>query len=463
MSAPFDVRVIYPNNRRLAYGQLNADIPAITPPVWDIMLVHYLKSQGKRVDFLDAEARGFSAGEVARLCQEFPAKLVVISTDNLNSGDVCRTGAALGIAAALSDPGQAVMLYGNTALLPVPAGSSRILLCDGEPFAFARNYPLRTDHRMLPDASLIPPTDWSDARWHPQLYKAHHWHCFDRLTKRVPYAALYTALGCPHRCSFCGVNTMAGKPNYRPRPLKDVLAELTQLSRMGVVNVRLCDNDLLTDPARVEALCYELRARDLRFNMWAYARADSIREEDSLLLRRMREAGIRWLGVGFETTSPESGAAVRKKQSNEHAERVIEWCRSAGVHLAANFMFGLPGETRDSMEKTLAMALRHNFPWVNFSCVMAYPGTELHAQALAEGWPLPKTWGGYSQYSPDALPLPTATLSSADILAFRDSAFRRYFDREEYRTMLERTFGSEAPAYVNKILACDLERRSRVS
>jgi hypothetical protein len=33
-------------------------------------------------------------------------------------------------------------------------------------------------------------------------YRAHNWHCSGHLD-REPYAAIYTTLGCPYKCSFC--------------------------------------------------------------------------------------------------------------------------------------------------------------------------------------------------------------------------------------------------------------------
>jgi hypothetical protein len=77
---------------------------------------------------------------------------------------------------------------------------------------------------------------------------------------------------------------------------------------------------------------------------------------------------------------------------------------------------------------------------------------------LARGWPLPEKWSGYSQHSNDCLPLPTKHLSGPDVLRFRDAAFGEYFDRPEYFTMVERTFGAETVAEVRRMVAQPLPR-----
>jgi hypothetical protein len=90
---------------------------------------------------------------------------------------------------------------------------------------------------------------------------------------------------------------------------------------------------------------------------------------------------------------------------------------------------------------------------------MAYPGSKLFDQALAEGWRLPENWDAYGQLSPNALPLPTRHLSAAEVLSFRDRAFREYFDRPEYFALVRGRFGPEAEAHIHEMLGAAALRR----
>jgi anaerobic magnesium-protoporphyrin IX monomethyl ester cyclase len=117
----------------------------------------------------------------------------------------------------------------------------------------------------------------------------------------------------------------------------------------------------------------------------------------------------------------------------------------------------------ESMQATLDAAKRHNAEWANFYCAMAYPGTELHAQAVRQGVPLPSSWEGYGQYSESILPMPTAALRPEEILRFRDEAFREYFDRPAYWSRLQSLFGDPAVAFVREILRHKLRRKLLVA
>ncbi|MEK7444269.1 MAG: B12-binding domain-containing radical SAM protein, partial [candidate division NC10 bacterium] len=78
--------------------------------------------------------------------------------------------------------------------------------------------------------------------------------------------------------------------------------------------------------------------------------------------------------------------------------------------------------------------------------------------ALAEGWPLPATWSGYSQHAVNTLPLPTRFLSAAEVLRFRDRAFEIYFTRPEYLRMVGRKFGPGTVAHVREMASHRLDR-----
>jgi hypothetical protein len=100
-----------------------------------------------------------------------------------------------------------------------------------------------------------------------------------------------------------------------------------------------------------------------------------------------------------------------------------------------------------------------NSEFANFYCTMAYPGSSLYDRALAERWPLPESWGGYSQHSVDTLPLPTRHLTAAEVLRFRDDAFQTYFRSPAYLRKVESVFGADTVREVQAMTAHRLERR----
>jgi hypothetical protein len=87
---------------------------------------------------------------------------------------------------------------------------------------------------------------------------------------------------------------------------------------------------------------------------------------------------------------------------------------------------------------------------------MGYPGSKLHDET--DPAVLPKAWSGYSQHSYDTTPLPTATLSSAEVLAFRDSAHSEFFSSTRYLDYVCSKFGDQA-AVDMEALASPLPRQ----
>jgi hypothetical protein len=111
------------------------------------------------------------------------------------------------------------------------------------------------------------------------------------------------------------------------------------------------------------------------------------------------------------------------------------------------------------MQETLDLAIELKTEFANFYSAMAYPGSPLYRQAIANGWPLPETWSGYSQHAVDTLPLPTKHLKASEVLKFRDDAFKRYFADQSYLDYVERRFGGDTVAHIREMSSHQLERK----
>lgn len=127
---------------------------------------------------------------------------------------------------------------------------------------------------------------------------------------------------------------------------------------------------------------------------------------------------------------------VTQGYKQEAMQKAVKMIYDTGVYIIGNFIFGLPDDDYESMRETLDLAKELNCELANFYCAMAYPGSQLYELALKNGWPLPKNWSGYSQYSVDTTPLPTNHLSPTEVLRFRDYAFRVYFNSPRYLDMV---------------------------
>jgi radical SAM superfamily enzyme YgiQ (UPF0313 family) len=171
--------------------------------------------------------------------------------------------------------------------------------------------------------------------------------------------------------------------------------------------------------------------------MWCFSRTDRV---DMELFEKMRSAGINWVFMGIESGNDSILANAFKNQNREkiyNASRIMKDC---GINFGGNFVFGLQGDTIDTMKQTLDLAMEIVPDWANFFVSMAYPGTKLYDDNLQFGV-LPVKWGQYGFFSKDSTPLPTETLSSKDIIKFRDYAFDKFFKSKEYKKKIIDKFG----------------------
>ncbi len=177
------------------------------------------------------------------------------------------------------------------------------------------------------------------------------------------------------------------------------------------------------------------------------------------MLDKLKRAGFNWLAFGIEAASDRVLSDVDKRYEIEQVYDTIAQVKESGINIIGNYIFGLPEDDHESMQETLDLALELNTEFANFYSAMAYPGSSLYRQAVAKGWPLPRTWSGYSQHSVDTLPLPTRHLPAGEVLKFRDYAFQTYFTHQPYLDYVERRFGADTVAHIREMAAHRLDRK----
>lgn len=193
--------------------------------------------------------------------------------------------------------------------------------------------------------------------------------------------------------------------------------------------------------------------------MWSYARVDTINPK---FLDTFREGGVKWLACGFEAANQNVRREIYKGKFKEtNIRSVVQEARDHGLWIGANWIFGHPTETYENMQESLDLAIELNTEFANFYCAAALPGSQLYYHAKEKGWelPAPDKPEGYAFLGYDCLPLPTEHLRSEEVLRFRDEAWHKYFERPEYLSMIERTFGQEARKNIEDQTKIKLKRK----
>jgi len=472
-----DVVLINPGASRTIYQDLSEDFSAIEPPTWLRMNAGWLRDRGFKIAIIDQDALRLTANQVAERAKELNPQLVaiVVAGQQPSASTQQMTGASE-IAKAIQGT-RKIMVGNHPSALP-----KRTLLeedvdyvCDGEgPITIARliegvppsGVPgLVWKMNGLSDianqrAPLIQIDELHGDVWDllpMSMYRAHTWQCMDG-SQRSPYASIYTTLGCPFRCSFCMINVFQHSNVYRRRTPTKVVAQVEHLYKeYGVKTLKIADEMFVLDPSHYIPVCEGLSKLPFvdELNIWAYARIDTVKSDT---LNLMRSAGIRWLALGIESGSSHVRDGAEKHLDDDDIKEVVRAIQKAGINVIGNFIFGLPDDTLESMQTTLNLAKDLRCEFANFYSAMAYPGSKLFDMANPDD--LPKSWSGYSQHSHDTKPLPTATLTSYQVLQFRDMAFHNYFEDQRYLDMIYKKFGSSA---VDHIRLMTSKRLSRVA
>jgi len=197
-----------------------------------------------------------------------------------------------------------------------------------------------------------------------------------------PYVSIYTGRGCRSRCTFCLWPQTVGGHRYRTRSAESVVAEVKWIKEnMPEVKEIMFDDDTFTDfKPRVEEIARGLGKLGVTWSCNAKANVPYS------TLKIMKENGLRLLLVGYESGDDQILLNIKKGLRTDIARRFTEDCRKLGIQIHGTFILGLPGETQETIARTIDYAKEINPHTIQVSLAAPYPGTTLYQQAVDNGW-----------------------------------------------------------------------------
>lgn len=503
MSRPLDVLFVSADSSALAYQELSKDYSAIEPPTWALLLAQSCRAKGFGVGILDVGAERLPPDQAAARIRDAKPRLAcfVVYGQNPNSGTTNMIGAtALATLVKQVAPDVPIAFVGShTSALPSEVLAlpevDFVLLNEG---VYALHNLLSSDlstnlskvrgigykeagvaHLNAPESVVpqermdidLPGYAWDllPYRHRPlDLYRAHFWHAGFSHERRTPFAAIYTSLGCKFKCDFCMINivnridnttgvTSSDSPNMRFWSPDFMLREFERLAELGVETLRLSDEMFFLNKRFFDPLLHGIVDRGFRFEMWAYSRIDTVQRH---YLDLFKKAGIGWLALGVEAANQNIRQEVSKGSFKEvNIRDVVRVIGDHGMNVISNYIFGFPDDTMDTMQQTLDLALELNTEMANMYPCQALPGSPLYWTAKRNHWKLPDSYSGYGFLSYDSEPLPTRHLTAAQVVRFRDDAWRTYFTQPRYLQSVEEKFGAQQRQNVEAMASIRLKRR----
>lgn len=491
-----DILFIHPNASKKIYQDLAKDFSAIEPPIWAGMLASHCLAKGFGAQILDTEAWHLTDDQSAQKIKEVNPKVACfVVYGQQPSASSQNMDGAVALAELVKNTAPSVKILfvgGHVSALPqeVLENHSFVdMVCQNEG-VYTISGLLQTN--LKDQLSSVPGLGYRDngrivlnkpspivakedlpqhlpgVAWDllpMERYRTSLWHSYSNNTVRQPFAAVYTSLGCPMKCSFCMINIINRQENqysdgsavFRYWDPEFMIRDFEYFAKQGITNIKIADELFVLNPAHFMRLSELIIERGYKFNIWCYSRVDTVKEK---YLETLKKAGVNWLALGIESGNTRVRKDVTKgKFEDVDIRDVVRKIREHGINVIANYIFGLPEDDMQSMQTTLDLAIEMNTEAVNMYSAMAYPGSPLYGLAKQKGWKLPQTYSGFSQHSYDQQPLPTKHLTAQQVLAFRDEAWMKYHTNPRFLQLLKEKFGQIAVDETVKSTKIKLKRK----
>jgi len=196
-----------------------------------------------------------------------------------------------------------------------------------------------------------------------------------------PFVSMYTTRGCPAMCTFCLWPQTHSGHRWRQRSVDDVVSEVRYAleAHPNAKEIFFDDDTFNYQKGRTIELCKKLAP--LNFTWSCNSRVTT----DYDTLKAMKDAGCRLMIVGYESGEQQILKNIKKGATIDMAIRFTDNAKKVGLTIHGDFIIGLPGETRESIRKTIDFAKRLDTETIQVSVAHPYPGTEFYDYVKQNG------------------------------------------------------------------------------
>ena len=208
-------------------------------------------------------------------------------------------------------------------------------------------------------------------RYHPSILKS----------RRLPSTHVVTSRGCPHQCIFCDTSVFGRTVRFHSAEyVLDLLQHLAL--RFGIRDVTFEDDQFLLDRPRVEKICEGIRRRLPSLTWSCNGRVNSITDPE--FPRLLRASGCRQINFGIESGDQAVLDAVRKGITLSQVGRAVDMVHRAGIQSRGYFILGFPGDTPETVRRTIRFARRLPLDDISVFMLTPFPGSEIYRRMNQE-------------------------------------------------------------------------------
>lgn len=420
-------------------------------PCWLAYTTGVLDENGFDISLIDAPAEGQSINDIIAIAKKSPPRLIVVDTSTPSIYNDVKVAGELKVAF----PSAFITLVGtHPSALP-----EETLLLNDKVDAVAKgehDYTIRDLAFCLKDKGDLKTVDGlifredgnvvynkerplienlDEIPFVTKVYKKYlNVSNYFITASDYPEVQIFTSRGCPYKCFFCTYPQTFHSRRFRPRSAANVVDEFEYVieNLPQVREMEIEDDTFTIDRERVREVCQLILARNIKIR-WSCSVRVNLDLETMLL---MKEAGCKRIGTGFESADQNSLNLMHKGITVEQIREFASNSKKAGLIVHGCFIIGNPGETRETMGKTLKVAKELNTDTMQFYPLQVYPGTEAYEWAKRNDY---LADCDYSKWiTEDGLHnclLNLPDLSAEEIGAFCKRATREYYLRPRYILM----------------------------
>lgn len=241
-----------------------------------------------------------------------------------------------------------------------------------------------------------------------------------------PYTLLISSRGCPHDCIYCTAHQYYGK-KPRLRSAESIACEIKEIiEKFDIHYITMWADTFTFNRNHVLNVCKLIRSLKINVKWMCNSRVDTV---DPELLRNMKSAGCIGISYGVESGVQEILNNSNKNVFLEQIQDAFKWTHAAGIESLAHTIFGLPGETKKTIAKTLQFVKNLNPDYAQFYCAIPFPGTKFYEMAQKNGWLITNDW---SRFELNQAIINTSGLPLNDLKKGKEMAYRAFYCRHSY-------------------------------
>jgi len=437
----------HPNFSRTSRSPAVSKSGTLYYPIWLAYATGVLEKEGFNVKLIDAPADDLNLGNVLKIIKDFKPGLIIIDTSTPSIINDIK------VVDSIKKNYDSFLTLVGTHVSALPEESMQMsenidaiarheydyTICElakalesGRELEHIDGLTFKKNGEVIhnPDRELIKNLD--ELPFASKVYKRHlSVENYFYAANLYPEITIVTGRGCPHRCVYCVLPQVMNGHQYRVRSIENVVDEMEYIKTAfpQVKEIFFEDDTMTVNAKRAQRLCDEIIKRRLKMTWSANSRADVNLET----LKKMKAAGCRLLCVGFESGDQTVLNNIGKRLTVAQIREFSANAKKAGIMIHGCFLVGNPGETKETLRKTLQLAKEIKPDTAQFFPIMVYPGTRAYEWAKESGYLMTED---YSEWLTDDglhnCVVSQPELTKDELVQFCDDARREYYLRPGY-------------------------------